>query len=171
MERKHNNFWIVVLILLLGLIAFSGKTETPNQTIQVPETQDSGTTQIVKDYPDWTLIIPEIDFTQQMTKITRQGSTLPVPDRQPGYYSENSYNLFIVGHNHSVFSRLPELPKEIQVYRRAIATSHQLKDYKTLPVENIDMAELLNYHGVVIMTCAGQEINGHYMHRLILYYQ
>ena len=126
---------------------------------------------MVPNYPDWTLIIPEIDFNQQMTKIIKQGSTLPVPDNNPGYYSEVEGNLFIVGHNHSVFSRLSELPKEIQIYKKGIAVAYQLKDSRILPVGEISMNDLLNYHGVVIMTCAGDFIDGHYTHRLILYYQ
>lgn len=163
-------------VALLGLFAFISSQPTskvePEIAYDVIDIQplDTQIAETYLTYSDWTLEIPEIDFNQQMTQITKQGRTLPVPDGQPGYYSENPSNLFIVGHNNSVFPRLSEIPSEIKIYHDGQPTYYHLVRNEVKEVSQIDMDYLLNYSGVVVMTCAGTQQGNNWSHRLILFY-
>lgn len=169
-----------ILYLVLGFMGFviflavigetpDSQVEQPTEWVQ-PAGQDYGTIKLEETKPDWTLSIPEIDFEQQMLPIVRQGANLPVPDSNPGYYSETEGNLFIVGHNGSAFNRLAELPKKIYIYRNNSPNEYSLKNFETLPAYEINMDSLLEYQGIVVMTCAGEKLGGNYTYRLILYY-
>ena len=173
---KNNSLIYFVLGFMAFIIFLAGvgkasdyQAEQPTEWVE-PAEQDYGTVGMAKNYPDWTLSIPEINFEQQMTQVIKQGRTLPVPDSNPGYYSETTGNLFIIGHSNSVFNRLSELPSKIYIYQNNSPHEYLLINSETTLVENIDMQSLLNYQGVVIMTCAGDKIGDAYSHRLILYY-
>lgn len=169
---------IAGLIALVGFSILAQPSDTQStpldeftQEWQESSHDDYGTIQTTPTKPDWTLSIPEIDFEQQMTQVIRQGRTLPVPDSNPGYYSETAGNLFIMGHNNSVFNRLSELPSKIYIYQNNSPHEYSLINSETALVESIDMQSLLTYQGVVIMTCAGEKVGDTYSHRLILYYK
>ena len=167
MKSKLNlAFGIVLAVFVTWLLTLSvGETTYLDET---PPSTPNATEQVT--YPDWTLKIPEIDFTQQMTQITKQGKILPVPDDHPGYYLPNPSHIFIVGHNNSVFPRLKETPSYIQIYFDNSPRTYHLAEKETKLVEDISMDSLFKFNGVVIMTCSGNNIDGKYTHRLILYY-
>lgn len=120
---------------------------------------------------DWTLSIPSIGLFEEMEEVKANGREIPVPDYKPGYFIENSQNIFIVGHNDTVFKRLKEIPETIYIYQDNQPIEHKLAKSESAKVENIKMRDLLNYNGIVIMTCNGEYVNGHYTERLILYYK
>ena len=115
-------------------------------------------------HSDYTLEIPQIGLTSQMTRIINQGRTLPVPDNVPGYFSTNEQNLFIVGHTPGVFQRLSELPSTISIWLNGESKTYHLTRHQIMSVESISMGSLLAYDGVVLMTCNGADF------RLILWY-
>lgn len=120
---------------------------------------------------DWTLSIPDIDLLQQMEEIHTQGKEIPVPENNPGYLITNDHNIFIVGHNGTTFKRLNEIPRYIAIYQDNKPIAYALVKSEQPDNENISMKALLDYDGIVLMTCAGDYIDGHYTQRLILYYK
>lgn len=158
MKRLFLSLFIVGLILCVAVPSDGSSSFSSD-----PSTVESA-------IPDWTLSIPAIDFHQTMTEIHKQGSDLPVPDSNPGYYTRTDGNLFIVGHNISVFGRLKKLPSEIFIYHNDTPERYTLTNSQDLPIDQIDMNSLLTYPGVVMMTCSGDYQNGAWNKRLILFY-
>ena len=117
------------------------------------------------------LEIPEIGFGQEMVETYKIGKDIQVPESKPAYYSENQNNLFILGHNNSVFPKLIEKPSYIRIYNNDLPTTYYLQSSYLLPIAEISMHDILTYNGVVIMTCAGEKTTTSYTHRLILYYR
>lgn len=166
--KRSKVFLAAIVLFALGIVLLIGD-KTDSQITETPE-QNYGTIELTENKPDWTLSIPSIEFEQQMSQITKRGTELPVPDDHPGYYLTDESNIFIVGHNLTVFNRLSEIPEYIEIYRNSMAIRYDLDSYQTLPLEEINMDDLLSYKGVVLMTCAGESEGNTYSHRLILYY-
>ena len=156
------------IVLAIGSLFVLGVSPT-TESQAFPTIQEQNAEPVM--YNDYTLQIPSIGLTTQMEKIVRQGTSLPVPDNNPGYYSANNYNLFIVGHNHTIFKRLNEKPKAIIIWQNGEQKTYNLVAYENKPKEQISMERLLDFHGIVIMTCSGEYIDGGFTHRLLLYYQ
>ena len=138
-----RNKIIIALVFTFGVLGLSILTAPKVDIQSQPEQEITNTLPPIAEtytsYPDWTLEIPEIDFNEQMTPITKQGSTLPVPDGHPGYYIPNNSNIFIVGHNNSVFSRLSELPSRLNIWLNKEAQTYTLINSETALVENINI--------------------------------
>lgn len=169
MEDRPRFLLILGIAILFPAVVILFSLPTSPQP-ELPETTTE-TIQTTVTYPDWTLQIPSIGFTSQMSQIHKQGSQLPVPDGQPGYYIPNDGHIFIVGHNNSIFPRLSEKPSQIIIWLNNRPSTYDLVNAELAPVEDIDMDGLFAFRGVVMMTCAGEKIGDTYSHRLILYYQ
>lgn len=167
MKKNYKTILCLLALLFVGS-AILGNTPTDADTTAIPE--QNNITEIVATHNDYTLQIPQIGITTQMTEIVKIGSNLPVPENNPGYYSIHDYNLFIVGHNHTIFKRLDEKPNTIIIWQNGQPKTYYLVGQETKPKDQISMDTLLNYHGIVIMTCAGDYGSNGYTHRLLLYY-
>lgn len=167
MNKRIKLVLLLIALIVVSFAIFDNSSSNAETQIS-PEPQKNAEMNIA--YSDFTLQIPQIGLTTQMTKITRHGPDLPVPENHPGYYSIHDYNLFIVGHNHTIFKRLNEIPKQILIWQNNQPKTYNLAKQETKPKEQISMDALLDYHGIVIMTCAGNYTNSGYSHRLILYY-
>ena len=141
-------------------IATEYKKETPKRAEQPKPTIE----------PGWVLDIPSIGLHQQMTQVIAEGRTLPVPDNNPGYYLSQSGNIFIIGHNSTVFTRLHEIPGELSIIIDGAKTTYHLDTYENTPKDNVDMHKVTTYRGVSVMTCSGERVGDTLSHRLILYY-
>lgn len=179
---KEKKLTDILLFFLTGIVIVSACGLALNRQGEIHEEfiQEPEPTQIDQTEPepeqevkvqDWTLSIPSIGLFTPMEEIHTQGREIPVPENNPGYLIENQGNIFIVGHNGTVFKRLNEIPKSIFIYQNNQPQEHTLYNHEYAKVENIRMRDLLNFRGIVIMTCAGEYVDGHYTERLILYYK
>lgn len=180
MKNSKAKYLTDILLLFLGAIVIVGicgigvnkQGQVQEQFIQEPE-PEATTLEPEQPFPtpDWTLEIPSIGLKTQMVQTYAENKDIQVPDSVPGYFIDNSQNILILGHNSSIFSRLKEIPQSISIYHNNQPTTYNLQTYEDTPNENISMKSVLAYPGVVLMTCSGEYINGHYNKRLILYYK
>ena len=176
MERNKSTVSLIIVAILCGLFTLlvnedyqSPKTAKDTVYTYTPEVEKI--VEVHTSYSDWALEIPDIDFVSDMVQITKQGTQLPVPLGKPGYYLPYPFHIFIVGHNNSIFNRLSEKPQEIKIWMNKEAQTYNLVNSEVAKTEDVNMDELFKFHGVVIMTCAGERVEDTYSHRLILYYQ
>lgn len=153
-----------LFVSLAFMLAVFSPSEDYQPTLETPVTT-------VEDWSGWTLDIPEIDLRYKMTQVYEQGNTIPVPKTTPGYYLNKEGNIFIVGHNTTVFQRLDEMPQHINIVIDGNWQTYTLVEHAMLPVQDIDMDSIISYQGVVVMTCAGYRVGETMSHRLILYYR
>ena len=169
-KRKLIILTTIAFVGILLLIALSNKPTYTSDYVPI-SFDDEPTYFEPTPIPDWTLEIPEINFSQQMEEIHTIGKEIPVPDNNPGYLITNDHNTFIVGHNNTTFQRLKEIPHTINIYHDNQPQSYTLVKHETLNVADISMKRLLDFSGIVIMTCAGDYVDEHYTQRLIVYYK
>ena len=119
---------------------------------------------------DGRLLIPSIEFDEDVTELELVDGELETPDTIVGSYARYINKTLLIGHSTTVFSNLVnvELGDEIKYDDRV----YTVEAIEVLKKDEIDMDELLKADGkdtIVIMTCAGELLgDGDATHRLII---
>lgn len=155
----------IFLVYFLGAIAFIYFGLQPANTPEEVYAAEAATA-------DTELNIPALSLNLPVSKVTRIGSDLQIPEQIVGSYSLYENKTLLMGHSSTAFKDLKnlELNQELSYADKTyVVTNIEIKE-KTA----ISMKELLQPEEkdtIVLMTCAGEPIKDSvqdYTHRLLI---
>jgi hypothetical protein len=124
--------------------------------------------------PDFLLSIPAANLSDaSVLVVEKQGTVIPVPERDIGKYSPQGGVPLLVGHSSGIFKDLDQLKIGDQFTLDNV--TYEVKILETLSTEDIDMNAVLYPAdpeiALTLMTCAGDYnlFDNTYAERLIIY--
>lgn len=120
-----------------------------------------------------TLKIPSIRLSSYVTPAKSSGNELETPNEHVASYT-NENKVFLFAHSTANFKNLDKIiiGDTISYLTDNSKNEYQVTKIETVSVDDILMSKLLKnteQPTLILMTCAGQKIDGQYQERLLIY--